>query len=86
MAAPVINIDALAAATDRTVGLVASAVTFITNSGEIMKKAVADALAADDAADQGSIDAANAAIDAVVAKQTASADALAAALASNPTP
>jgi len=86
MAAPVINTDALIAAVDRAVGLEASAVAFITNSAELMKKAVADALAADDAADQGSIDATNAAIDAVVAKQTASSDTLAAALESNPTP
>ena len=84
MAAPVINVDALVAAVDRAVGLQNSAIAFITNSAELMKAAVAAALAADDAADQGSIDAANAAIDAVVAKQTASSDELAAALASTP--
>jgi hypothetical protein len=84
MAQTPINIEALIAAVDRAVGLQESAAAFITNSGELMKKAVADALAADDAADQGSIDAANAAIDAVVAKQTASSDKLADALASTP--
>lgn len=83
-----INIDttALEAAVTEAEGVQASVVAFIGGfSGEIAK-AVADALAADDAADQGSVDAANLAIAGVTDRVKAVAAGLAAAINTNPTP
>lgn len=84
MPPPVLNLDGVVNAIDRAVGLQDSAVAFIQASGDVLKDAVRAALEADDAADQGSIDAAMAAIDLKVAEQTAASDRLAAALAANP--
>ncbi len=83
MPPPVLNLDAVIAATERAVGLQDSATAFITNSGELVKEAVRAALEADDAADQGSIDAAMAAVNDVVSRLTGSSDRLAVALDAN---
>ncbi len=81
-----LKIQDLVAAVDASIGVEASAVTFIQGFGDTVKKAVADALAADDAADEGTTIAANEAIDGAIAKAVASRTALAAAMVSNPTP
>ena len=64
----------------------AGAVALIKGFSASLQKAVADALAADDAADAGSIQAANDAIAAVTARFQASAAALGAAVAEVPPP
>lgn len=61
----------------------AGATAFINGSAAQMKKAVTDALTADDAADQGSIQVATAAIDAVAQAQLASSKALGDAIVAN---
>lgn len=78
------TITALQAQVEATKGVEASAKTLIEGFGAAVTKAVADALAADDAADQGSIDAAKAAIDATTAEFAASASALGSAIPANP--
>jgi hypothetical protein len=81
-----VDISSLVAAVDRSVGLKASAAVLIREFAANITAAVAAALAADDAADQGSIDAANAAIAAETAKLTGASDDLAAALSNHSTP
>jgi len=78
------SIAALTAQVAKTEGTEASAGALITGFSEAIKKAVADALAADDAADQGSIDAVNAVIDEVTARFVAADDKLGAAIAAVP--
>lgn len=78
-----LNLDALVAAVNENDTLDASAVTLIEGIAAKISEAVAAALAADDAADQGSVDAAQAAIDATVAQLVASNQKLAAALVAN---
>ena len=65
---------------DSLLGIADSATAFIQNAGDLMKEAVRKALEADDAADQGSIDAAMAAIDAEVTKIEGASDRLGTAL------
>lgn len=80
---------AVTALTDKVTeaeGVGASAVALIAGFATLVTDAVAKALTEDDAADQGSITAANDAIAAVTARVTASSAALAAAVAANPTP
>lgn len=69
-----------------TEGVESSATALITGFSAQITKAVTDALTADNAADQGSIDAANAAIAAVTERFNASAAALGAAVTANPAP
>lgn len=78
-----LNLDALVAAVNENDTLDASAVTLIEGIAAKISEAVAAALAADDAADQGSVDAAQAAIDATVAQLVASNQKLATALVAN---
>ena len=85
MATP-INLNALIAAVDASEGVKASATTMITGFADIVKTAIDAALAADDAADEGSITAANEAIDAATQKMLASDTKLAAAIANHSTP
>ncbi len=79
---PGVNIDltGLTAAVTKVKGVNASVKEFLAQIETRVQKAVADALAADDAADQGSVDAANAAISSVVADLSAEADSLGAAI------
>lgn len=77
-------IDALKAQVAATVGVEASAVALITGFAETVKKAVADALTANDAADQSSIDDAMAAIDGATTAFADSQNKLGAAVAANP--
>ncbi len=79
-----IDLSALTAQVAETEGIEASAVALIQGFSTKIQEAVAAALAADDAADQGSIDAANAAIAEVTARFKASAGALGAAVTSIP--
>lgn len=79
-----VDTTSLVTAVDRAVGVNASAEAFIRGIAAQIQAAVDAALAADDAADQGSIDAANAAIASEVTKLTGATDKLAAALVSNP--
>lgn len=80
-------IQDLVAQANVTVGAEDSAEVVIAGVADQITKAVTAALAADDAADQGSIDAATQAIAAVKAQFLASSDKLGAAIAStNPTP
>ena len=81
-----LDLSGLIAQVDRSEGIKASAVTLIIGFAAKIAEAVAAALLADDAADQGSIDAANAAINEVTAKMLASDTALAAAVANHSTP
>ncbi len=78
------KIDALTAQVAATEGVEASAKAALTgilaNQAQAIKDAVTAALTADDAADQGSIDAVTAAIDPVVARFAASAADLAGAV------
>lgn len=67
-----------------TEGTEASATILINGFAAQVTKAVTDALTANDAADQTSIDAANAAIAGVAARFKASAESLGAAVAANP--
>ncbi len=78
------SIAALTAEVARTEGTEDSAATLINGFAAAIAKAVADALAADDAADQGSIDAANQAIADVTARFVAADDKLGQAIAANP--
>ena len=79
-----IDVSKAVAAVDRAVGAHASVKQILLSQAELTKKAVDDALAADDAADTGSITAANAAIDEVAAKLSASTDDLLSAVVANP--
>ncbi len=80
-------ITALTTQVAQTEGTEDSAVALIQGVSVAITKAVTDALAADNVADQGSIDAANAAIATVTARFTASAKKLGDAVAANnPTP
>jgi hypothetical protein len=85
MATP-LNLDALVAEVAEMDTLVTSVVALLAGQAEAISKAVADALAADDAADQGSIDAAQVAIDGAVASFKAQGAKLAAAVAANTPP
>lgn len=76
----------LIAAVDRSVGLKASATELINGFSAKLSAAVAEALAADDAADAGTVDAVNAAIANVTTQATTASDALAAALANHSAP
>ncbi len=76
----VINTAELESAVTEAEGVEASVVAFIGGFADKIKAAVADALAADDAADQGSVDTANAAVDAVTARVKGIAAGLAAAI------
>lgn len=76
-------INALTAQVEQTEGTEASAKALIEGFAAQVQKAVSDALTADNAADQGSIDAANQAISDVTARFAASGSALGAAVASN---
>jgi hypothetical protein len=78
------TITALTAEVARTEGTEDSAGKLISGFSASVAKAVTDALAADDAADQGSIDAANQAIADVTARFVAADDKLGAAIAANP--
>lgn len=71
MAQPVIDLSALEAAVTEAEAGATSVEVFVQGLGDRIAKAVADALAADDAADQGTIDAANNAIAAEVARTKA---------------
>jgi len=66
----------LTAQVEKTEGTEQSAIALIQGFSAAIQKAVADALTADDAADQGSIDAANAAIAEVTNRFAASGAAL----------
>lgn len=77
-------IDTAAAQATKTEGTEESAGVIIAAIGAQIQKAVADALTADDAADQGSVDAATAAINQVIARFAAADDKLGAAIAANP--
>jgi hypothetical protein len=77
------SIAQLAQQADKTVGNEASAGVVISGIKDLVKKAVADALDADKAANQASIDAASSAIDGVFARLSAADDQLGAAIASN---
>jgi len=68
----------------RTEGTEESAGKLIAGFSEAVKKAVTDALNADAAANQGSVDAASSAIDQVTARFAAADDKLGAAIAANP--
>lgn len=70
----------------RTEGTEASAGVIIAAIGAQIAKAVTDALTADAAANQGSIDAASLAIKTVIGRFSAADDALGAAIAANPAP
>lgn len=76
-------VAALTAQVSSTEGTEASAIALLNGVGTAIQKAVADALTADDAADNGSIQAANQAIAAVISRFTASGNALGAAVAAN---
>lgn len=76
---PINTTDLTQAVTDAE-GVEASVIAFINGFSAQLQKAVADALAADDAADQGSVDAANAAIKQVTDRVKAVSAGLAAAV------
>lgn len=80
MAIGPINTADLTSAVTEAEGVEASVLAFIQGFSDKIAKAVADALAADDAADQGSVDAANAAIAGVTDRVKAVSSALAAAV------
>lgn len=82
----VVNLDALIAQVDRSIGIKASAKTLIEGIAGQITTAVTTALEADDAADQGTVDSVNAAIASVVAAAQQSDDELAAAVANHSTP
>lgn len=81
-----IDTAALEAAVTNAEGVEASVIAFIQGFSAQIQKAVADALAADAAANQGSVDAANAAIAAVTTRVTALAGNLGAAINTPPPP
>ena len=83
MPTPNIDLTALLAAVEKAKTVQASAVALINNFAANTVAAVTAALQADDAADQGSIDAAVAAINDQAAQLTASSDALGAAVTAN---
>lgn len=85
-APPNIDLTDLLAAVTKAKGVNDSAVALINNFATIAAQKVADALAADDAADQGSVDAAVAAIKDAAAQLNASSDQVATAVAANSTP
>ena len=78
-----VDTSKLTEAVTRSTGVAASAISLISGIGERISAAVTAALEADENADQASIDAANAAIEAEVSKLNQSADELAAALTAN---
>ena len=78
------SIDALVQEATRTEGTEASAGTVIAGFAAQITKAVSDALTADAAANQGSIDAATKAIADVTSRFAAADDKLGAAIAANP--
>lgn len=80
------GIDALEAQVAKTVGIEESAAALITGFSQAVQKAVADALAADNAADDASITAASAAIADVTSRFLASQEKLGAAVAANQPP
>ncbi len=80
------KIDALTAQVTATKTVEASAKALIIGQGDATKAAVAAALAADDAADQGSITAASTAIDGVTQQFAASAADLGSAIPANTPP
>lgn len=82
----VINTADLEAAVTEAEGVQASVVAFIEGFAAKIQTAVSEALAADDAADQGSVDAANAAVASVTDRVKAVAAGLSAAINTNPTP
>lgn len=84
MPTPNIDLTALIAEVDRAKGIQASAVALIKGFGAKIAEAVTAALVADDAADQGSVDAAVAAINAKVVELSASSTELSDALTTNP--
>ena len=78
------QIDALSTQVEATEGTEASAIKLIAGFSAAITKAVTEALTADDAADNGSIQAASAAIATVKDRFTQSAAALGDAVAANP--
>lgn len=84
MAQPNIDTTDVVAAVQNARGVMASATTLISTLGTRIQAAVTAALEADDAADQGSVDAAMAAIRGETTALTADAQALAAAISANP--
>lgn len=83
MAQPNIDLSALTAAVEQAKTIEDSAVQLINGFAQRVADAVTAALAADDAADQGSIDAAVAAINEQASALTASSSTLADAVAAN---
>lgn len=77
------TITALTAQVQKTEGTEESAGALIAGFSQAIQQAVAAALTADDAADNGSIEAANAAISEVTARFAAADDKLGAAIAAN---
>lgn len=92
MPAPNVNVDLTAhlAAVTRATSLAAGAIGLIQSIGPLITAAVTEALSADDAADQGSVDAAVAAIQTTINDHTsalqASSDQLEAAITANTPP
>ena len=84
MAQPNVETSALVAEVARVKGAAASVVAYVQGSNERLAAKIAEALAADDAADQGTIDAVNAVIAANTAELSAASDAIAAAINTNP--
>lgn len=78
------TIDALTSEVTQTEGRTDSAVALLRGQADAIKAAVATALADDDAADQGSIETANAAIEQVAQRFAAAGSKLADAIAANP--
>lgn len=83
MAIGAIDLSGLTNQVAQTEGIEASATALINGFAAAITKAVTDALTADNAADQASVDAANAAIEAVRARFEASSKTLGDAVAAN---
>lgn len=83
MGQPNLDLSGVIAEVERAKGIQASAVALINGIGAKIAAAVTAALQADDAADQGSVDAAVAAVNEVVAGLKSSSDELGAAVAAN---
>ncbi len=86
MPAPVVNIQELIDAVDRAKSVKDSVLAFIAGVGPQIQAAVTAALQADDAADQGSVDVANAAIAAKVKELQDASTELSQAITSTPAP
>lgn len=84
MPAPVVKIEGLIAEVARQKGLKDSLIALVNGIGPRVQAAVTKALEEDDAADQGSVDVANAAIDQAMTDIKSNNDEFAAALANNP--